>query len=641
MNESYEKTYHRLLSTTPIKARSILREIEESPMDLERFYRQSLRLKPGRAIMLCPLLSAMFSHEFMELLRNYVLSTDRELSQAALEALAKANVTARREVLVNLLSVGSDEIKIRICRIFGEEGSEDAGRVLAGVLNESSVEVLIAALRAIKKIERISYLDRCEEFLVHTNEKVRFAALQLYEKWSDNIARSKVLGMLRTDSSLEVRVLAVRVLEEDRSEQALDAFIDIIKNGDEKSEVRCEIARALKGVDSKPAAKALFKICAEENYDFKLIQLSRTSLIKIPEDILYPMCEDVFKHEALMPKIEAVRIAGTVGTEVMKEFLSRKLAEETDEVILAALFEESARLKNADCWAQALLLLGESPIISYAAAQALALLLIPEKLNDFIIILNGKHENIVYEVILERLASYGRARGLPWEYSGYIEKFLKHDYANIAVLAAEAASYVNGGALVGSLLDAIGHTDRNEVNHAICTGIMQAVNKSMTKLIDLAGPERLLKLAAVISYMGDDILAEVSFFVHLAGYAEKGCDNLHLCLILSARTNMVAFVQAFERCRGAALAALINAWKSLPHGLRAMKKLNWVRLLTISDPQVRLLALKAITPEEAQSFIGYLADINFLDPDPKIRDLAAEVLREALLVQAKEKIGVS
>lgn len=633
MNTPFEKIFHKIQYATQVKGRQLLHDLEADPAELQRFCRQAQRLPAAKAIVLCPLLSGMQAPEFMDLLRVYSLRSEEDLQAAALEGLRNASAAARSTVIFSLLAEENETVRQAACSILGTENSESAAKILIGLLREASAGIVISALEGLRNIPVPAAMPECARLLHRPEEPVRLLALQVMERCDAALPAEAVIRVLQKDTSNTVRQAAARALGRKPDSEAAQALISALRPELQHLEVRQEVARALHAYPSRETAQALFCTYAHNLSESTLAQLCRNSLLQIPESVLMELCESFIDSSSPVERLEAATLAGMFSNDRAKALLWSRLRQEKDPLIIAGLLEEAGKCGACGVWDTAMQKMSDEPVVAYLAAQTLARLLIPARLMEFAqILLQRNYGHLIQEVILERLGSYGRARGLPPELADILVPFLREEYANVAVLAAEAVCSLPGETTVRVLLEAYSDAMRPEVQSSVCRGILYAANNSLRKILELAGEDNLLKVSAVLSRMHEVKQGEcdAEYFIMMAALAQRKKTYAHLCLTLSACLKPKGLSDAIHQCTGGELHSLLPVWQVLSEDTQLNAPVPWVRLLNNADPAIRLLALQTIPRDYPLDLLGEIADLAFSDPDAGVMAQATESLRRCL-----------
>lgn len=635
MNAPFEKIFNQIQYSTLIKSRQILHEVETSPEGLLRFCHHAERLGAGKAEILCPVLSAMTAPEYLGLLKSYALRPETRLRKLALEALQNANPSARRSVLIALLETNDEELRQEVCAILGAENTETAAQQLVRLLREESVAVLLAALEGLRNIPVNEAAGECRRLLAHADAEVRIAALRVLTELENALPLPQLLALLRDDPQTAVRLqvcrsLSLRPLLEEP--QAITGLTGCLLREANPPELRAAAAAALRAYSNPLAAEALFVVYAQNLANAGLAQVCRESLLHMPENLLVPVCRRFIASQDPRQRLEAAEICGLIASNEMLALLISRLEVETDQLVVAGLLEEAGKSGAVGIWEAARERLCGDPLIAYMAVQALSRVLIPPKLREFSQILLQKHEPMIYEVVLTRLGAYGRARGLPQGIVREIIPFLHNPYSNLAVLAAEAVSCYHDPLAVSEMLAALSGDLRDEVQQALCKGIIAAVDGSLYALLAIAGEDNLLKVSAVLSRLEELGHGEggAEYFIRVAEMAVRDIPYANLCLSVAATLKPAALSDALNTAEAEVAVHLLQVWRVLPLTLREEAPPPWARLLSMPEAPVRIEALRSIGGGDILRLLGNIADIAFIDPEPQVRAQAANTLRACL-----------
>ncbi len=638
MAKQFEDIFNQLQYASPVKAKQILRELEVSPEQLITFCRYARKVSTVRAEAIARMLGGMSNPEYMQLLKDYALSSEESLREAAFSALSKGNDTARKEVMLELLKSDVSEIKQRACSLLDIEGDPEVEVTLCLLLADSDVEVVKTALKKLELTVNSDVLRRCEKLLSSQDTEVRILALKILNNADDKTFNYKlVAGCLQQYGDERLRVEACRILAQKCPKRAGELFIEIFNDVSNSLLLRLQAIRAIGQVGGRMAARTLFGIVVAEGTPVSLVSETRKVLGSFKGELLLELIEKYYPESNVLQRFEMIRVLGMFVEPQIEEYLNRIIHIETNQVVLAAVIEQLAMYDDLGIWDFVLsnVIKTDKVTVAYNAAQSAAKLLIPVKLKEFAAVLQTEPSLLIAEVVLKRLAVYGRDHGLCADIAVMIRPYLSSPNPVVRMFAVEAAGYVENAVLVPEMLDLIGDSGDSEFMRELTQSVFRAVSGSLEILIELAGIGRLKNLSALISRVDNNDIRGgfTAFFSYLARNAESKIPGASLVLTIAAGRFYREFVAALDDVGDKELAFLLYTWSNQPEGIRKRCPYNWSEALNNPRIAVRVAALRAMTDDDISEYISDISDIAFVDSKSEVREAAARALRRVLNVQ--------
>ncbi len=638
MAKQFEDIFNQLQYASPVKARQILRELETFPEQLITFCRYARKVSTVRAEVIARMLGGMSNPEYMQLLKDYALSPEESLREAAFSALSKGNDTARKEVMLELLKSGVAQIKQRACSLLNAEGDPEVETTLCSLLDDSDAGVVKSALKKLESTLNTDVMRRCERLLNNLDPEVRVLALKILANLDTKLFNYKaVAGCLQQYGDERIRIEACRILARKCPKRAGELFVEIFKDASNSLLLRLQAVRAIGQVGGRKAAKILFGIIVGEGTPVSLVSETRKVLGGFDGGLLLELTEKAYPVSNVLQRFEMVRILGMFVEPQIEEYLNKVIHTETNQVVLAAVIEQLTMYDDLGIWDFVLkaVVNPEQVTVAYNAAQAASKLLIPVKLNEFAAILQHAPPLLLAEVVLKRLAVYGRDRGLNADLAAMIRPYLLSSHSAVRIFAVEAAGYVEDAVLVPELLELVDNSGDSEFMRELTQSVFRAVAGSLDKLLELAGEERLTNISALISRVDRNDISGgfTSFFAYLARKAENSVGGASLVLTIASGRFYREFVAALDEVGDKELAYLLYTWSNQPEGVRKRSPYNWSAALNNPLIAVRVAALRAMTDDDISEYIADIADIAFVDSKSEVREAAARALRRVLNTQ--------
>ena len=631
MLKQFEDIFNELQYASPVKSRQLLRELEASPEKLIQFCRQARKISPVRATALVHVLAGISNPEYLLLMKDYAVSEDEKLRDAAFVALAKGENSAHKEVMLELLKSENAEVRGKACKFLGTKFDTEVELQLQKLLGDESVMVVRAALRVLASSVQPGVIKRCERLLGHSDPEIKLLSLNILKNaGKEHFAFSKVLELLNTDNDDRVRIESCRVLAENDVQRVRDDLVRILYDQTNSDYLRLEVLNAVCRLQSKDAFGIIFNIITGRGFAGVITGEARKALGRFEPDVVLELAEPKFASGTDYERLEVVRILGMFEDKQILEYFETIRSQAGNRVVLAAIIEQLARYAAADIWEYLLECIGKgADVAAYVSVQAAARLLVPERLLEFARLLDNRPAVMIAEVVLKRLVYYGQDRGLPVELTASIRPYLNGEEEPVSLFAIDAAGYVAEGALVPQIFELVGEYKQPQILDQITASIMRGVKGSLSRLLEISKDIQLQRISAIISRIERRDISERmdEFFSYLAVKAEKNVPGARLCLTVAATRFHRDYIEALDYVGDKELAYMLYAWSLLSRGIRESSFYDWGKALSNPRIAVRVSALRAMTEKDIEKYIVEIADMAFCDYKSEVREEATRVLR--------------
>jgi len=632
MNERFHSMLRDMRNPVKSRRREALMRLEREwePEEIGRFCEYVRDLDPASCVDLCAVLADARTPGLVDLLGEYALRPEDFLRRRALAALEGIPGALRVNCLVRLLESPDPAVREQACSLLGVSGSQGPRSDLVLRLEDESAAVIVAALKALEKLDCRDAAHEVKALLGHEDAGVCVQAMEALVALAPGgeFPTRMIVEKLAQGATPDVRTAAAWALGMRPSEEGRLALLRKLETPDE-DEVLSAITAALAACRDVTVVRALLTWSARTRRPAVALNCRR-ALNSLSEEMILGVCEEMLGHEEVSVRLETAVLLGELSLEGASRVLSARLETEPDAVVRAALTEALGNAGRPESWDQVRNCVAREPVAAYAALAALGALLDEEHLDDFIALFGELANDTYREAALSRLTLYGRARGLPDSLRALLSPLLAGEHGTVACLAAEAAGWLRGDEAGVELLAAMEARQEEEFALVASEAALRLFKGDLLALVRAAQGRHLGAVARVIGYARELGAGAEQVMGELAALCAQGAQGGRAALEAAASTAPEALVSCMGGLAAGPLREAIRAWQLLPDLVRERAPVDWLGLLRSEEAGIRQAALETLDPDSGMGLLPLLVDISISDADIEVREKARQATRRTV-----------